>query len=327
MTHAVATRAMIPDARGGKIVNVTLSPHHGLPGMAHSSAARAAVENLTRVLSIEWARFGIRLTAMAPGPMATETMQDQVPAGGGRGRGGHGAAPAARHRGGVRLARGLPRLAWRATTSPARSSPSTARATTGSAPGRRAVSSASRASRWPRSGGRSSEGGPGAPDRAAADARLARRGLRAATPRSSPTRPSREALGKPAARPRGGVARHGVPRRRTGSSSGFGHWVLEERDSGEFVGRAGLLRPAGLARPRGRLDRGAASTGARATRPRPLAPRARGRTTSSARATSSASSTPRTPTRSASPRSSARSSRAAPARATSTCSCTGPTCR
>ena len=67
MTHAVATRAMIPDARGGKIVNVTLSPHHGLPGMAHSSAARAAVENLTRVLSIEWARFGIRLTAVAPG--------------------------------------------------------------------------------------------------------------------------------------------------------------------------------------------------------------------------------------------------------------------
>ena len=51
----------------GKIVNVTLSPHHGLPGMAHSSAARAAVENLTRVLSIEWARFGIRLTAVAPG--------------------------------------------------------------------------------------------------------------------------------------------------------------------------------------------------------------------------------------------------------------------
>jgi citronellol/citronellal dehydrogenase len=79
MTHAVATRAMMPDARGGKIVNVTLSPHHGLPGMAHSSAARAAVENLTRVLSIEWARFGIRLTAVAPGPMATETMRTKYP--------------------------------------------------------------------------------------------------------------------------------------------------------------------------------------------------------------------------------------------------------
>ena len=34
MTHAVATRAMIPGG-GGKIVNVTLSPHHGLPAMAH----------------------------------------------------------------------------------------------------------------------------------------------------------------------------------------------------------------------------------------------------------------------------------------------------
>ena len=44
MTHAVATNAMIPSGRGGKVVNVTLSPHHGLPGMAHSSAARAAVE-------------------------------------------------------------------------------------------------------------------------------------------------------------------------------------------------------------------------------------------------------------------------------------------
>jgi citronellol/citronellal dehydrogenase len=79
MTHAVATRAMIPDSRGGKIVNVTLSPHHGLPGMAHSSAARAAVENLTRVLSIEWARFGIRLTALAAGHFATETLRTKYP--------------------------------------------------------------------------------------------------------------------------------------------------------------------------------------------------------------------------------------------------------
>jgi citronellol/citronellal dehydrogenase len=79
MTHAVATKAMMPEDRGGKIVNVTLSPHHGLPGMAHSSAARAAVENLTRVLSIEWARFGIRLIAVAPGPMATETLRTKYP--------------------------------------------------------------------------------------------------------------------------------------------------------------------------------------------------------------------------------------------------------
>ncbi len=74
MTHAVATRAMIPQG-GGKVVCVTLSPHHGLPGMAHSSAARAGVENLMRVLSIEWARFGIRLTALASGHFGTEAIQ------------------------------------------------------------------------------------------------------------------------------------------------------------------------------------------------------------------------------------------------------------
>jgi citronellol/citronellal dehydrogenase len=83
MTHAVAAKAMMGGAdaepRGGKILNVTLSPHHGLPGMAHSSAARAAVENLTRVLSIEWARFGIRLTALAAGHFATETLRTKYP--------------------------------------------------------------------------------------------------------------------------------------------------------------------------------------------------------------------------------------------------------
>jgi citronellol/citronellal dehydrogenase len=78
MTHAVATKAMMA-AGGGKIISVTLSPHHGLPGMAHSSAARAAVENLTRVLSIEWARFGIRLTALAAGHFATETLMTKYP--------------------------------------------------------------------------------------------------------------------------------------------------------------------------------------------------------------------------------------------------------
>jgi len=82
MSHAVATKAMMGGRgrdQGGKIVNVTLSPHHGLPGMAHSSAARAAVENLTRVLAIEWARFGITLTALAAGHFDTETLRTKYP--------------------------------------------------------------------------------------------------------------------------------------------------------------------------------------------------------------------------------------------------------
>jgi citronellol/citronellal dehydrogenase len=74
VTHAVATRSMIPGG-GGKVINVTLSPHHGLPGMAHSSAARAAVENLTRVLSIEWSRFNIRVNTIAAGHFATDALK------------------------------------------------------------------------------------------------------------------------------------------------------------------------------------------------------------------------------------------------------------
>jgi citronellol/citronellal dehydrogenase len=74
MTHAVATKALMP-AGGGKVVNVTLSPHHGLPGMVHSSAARAAVENMTRALSIEWARFGIRVNAIATGHFETDALE------------------------------------------------------------------------------------------------------------------------------------------------------------------------------------------------------------------------------------------------------------
>jgi citronellol/citronellal dehydrogenase len=74
MSHAVATRSMIPN-EGGKIISVTLSPHHGLPGMAHSSAARAGVENLMRVLAIEWARFNIRTTAIASGHFRTDALK------------------------------------------------------------------------------------------------------------------------------------------------------------------------------------------------------------------------------------------------------------
>jgi citronellol/citronellal dehydrogenase len=79
MTHAVATKAMIPENRGGTIINVTLSPHNGMPGMAHSGAARAAVENLTRTLAVEWARFGIRLTAIAAGQFGTDTFMTKYP--------------------------------------------------------------------------------------------------------------------------------------------------------------------------------------------------------------------------------------------------------
>jgi citronellol/citronellal dehydrogenase len=84
MSHAVATASMIgapgQPSPGGKIIMVTLSPHNGMPGMAHSGAARAAVENLARTLSIEWARFGILVNAVAAGQIATDTFLTKYPA-------------------------------------------------------------------------------------------------------------------------------------------------------------------------------------------------------------------------------------------------------
>ena len=47
--------------------------------MVHSGAARAAVENMMRTLSIEWARFGIRTCAVAAGQFDTETLRTKYP--------------------------------------------------------------------------------------------------------------------------------------------------------------------------------------------------------------------------------------------------------
>jgi citronellol/citronellal dehydrogenase len=59
-------------AGAGTVINVTLSPHHGMPGMAHSGAARATVEALTRELANRWASSGVTVTAVAAGHFATE---------------------------------------------------------------------------------------------------------------------------------------------------------------------------------------------------------------------------------------------------------------
>ena len=78
MTHAAATKAFIPKGEG-KVISITVSPHMGFPGMVHTGAARAAVENMTRTLSVEWARFGTRLVAVAIGQFDTETLRTKYP--------------------------------------------------------------------------------------------------------------------------------------------------------------------------------------------------------------------------------------------------------
>jgi citronellol/citronellal dehydrogenase len=66
VTVAAAKQAMIPGG-GGRVVNVIANIYRGFPGMVHTGAARAGVENMTMTLAVEWSRHKILVNAVAPG--------------------------------------------------------------------------------------------------------------------------------------------------------------------------------------------------------------------------------------------------------------------
>jgi len=74
VTREVAVRAMIPQ-RSGAIFFMAFSPRRGIATMLHATSARAALENLTSGLALEWSRFGIRTVCIAAGTIATEGME------------------------------------------------------------------------------------------------------------------------------------------------------------------------------------------------------------------------------------------------------------
>ncbi len=63
----VANQWMIPEKHGGRIINVIANIYRGFPGMVHTGAARAGVENMTMTLAVEWAQHRINVNAVAPG--------------------------------------------------------------------------------------------------------------------------------------------------------------------------------------------------------------------------------------------------------------------
>lgn len=60
-------RAHFTGAGGGLVLLLAPRPHDG----AQAGAARAALENLARTTSVEWARLGIRVVAVSPGDVTS----------------------------------------------------------------------------------------------------------------------------------------------------------------------------------------------------------------------------------------------------------------
>jgi peroxisomal 2,4-dienoyl-CoA reductase len=67
----------------GLVLNISATLHyHGTPLQVHASAAKAGVDAVTKNLAVEWGRFGIRVCAIAPGPIGdTEGMRRLAPPG------------------------------------------------------------------------------------------------------------------------------------------------------------------------------------------------------------------------------------------------------
>lgn len=59
---------------GGAVVNMAADMWRGMPGMAHSGAARAGTVNLTKTAAYEWGPFGVRVNCVAPGWVASSGM-------------------------------------------------------------------------------------------------------------------------------------------------------------------------------------------------------------------------------------------------------------
>jgi NAD(P)-dependent dehydrogenase (short-subunit alcohol dehydrogenase family) len=65
-------RGMIARGRGQVLNVVATYAWTGMAGVVHSASAKAGVLAMTRTLAVEWARHGIRVNAIAPGPFESE---------------------------------------------------------------------------------------------------------------------------------------------------------------------------------------------------------------------------------------------------------------
>ena len=74
-------RRAVAAGEPASVVNVLATQAFtGGPGMAHTAAAKAAVGNLTKTLAVEWAPYGVRVNALAPGLFVHSEMRPELTA-------------------------------------------------------------------------------------------------------------------------------------------------------------------------------------------------------------------------------------------------------
>ena len=78
MTQILAKAFFIPQ-KHGSIVNIIANVFRGFPGMAHTGAARAGVENLGKTLAVEWSKHNIQVNAVAPGVIQSTGLEQYPP--------------------------------------------------------------------------------------------------------------------------------------------------------------------------------------------------------------------------------------------------------
>tara|TARA_R110002094_G_scaffold3859_12_gene12255 strand:+ start:2069 stop:2971 length:903 start_codon:yes stop_codon:yes gene_type:complete len=78
MTHDIGTRWIKGGTRGNVISILTTWVWNGGPFVVPSAMSKAAVNTMTQSLAVEWARYGLRFNAIAPGPFPTEGMSKRL---------------------------------------------------------------------------------------------------------------------------------------------------------------------------------------------------------------------------------------------------------
>jgi len=78
MTRDMANHFFIPQKQG-IIVNIIVDLYRGFPGMVHTGAARAGIENMSKTLAQEWSDFNIRINCVAPGIIESSGLETYPP--------------------------------------------------------------------------------------------------------------------------------------------------------------------------------------------------------------------------------------------------------